>query len=244
MPLLERLQTGLNAVYPARCLSCGDVVGSDYGLCGPCWRGVAFIGSTICDMCGAPLPGMAGTDVLACDACLQSPRPWAQGRAAVLYADTGRRLVLALKHGDRQEIARPAGCWMAAAAQPLLREDTLIVPVPLHWRRMASRRYNQSALLARAIARESARTWCPDLLQRHRATPSLDGLGREARFDALQDAIRLNPARRTMVRSRPVLLVDDVMTSGATLAAATAACLAAGSGQVCVVTLARVVKDT
>lgn len=244
MPLLERLQTGLNAIYPARCLNCGDIVDSDFGLCGPCWRDTAFIGGTICDHCGVPLPGLAGGDVLICDACLQSPRPWVQGRAALLYLNTGRKLVLALKHGDRQEIARPAGRWMAAAAKPVLCAETLIAPVPLHWRRLLKRRYNQSALLARAMARITGHRSCADLLQRHRATPSLDGLGREERRMTLQGAIRLNPARQELIRDRPVLLVDDVMTSGATLAAATEACQAAGSGPVCVVTLARVAKDT
>ena len=244
MPLLERLQTGLSVIYPARCLTCGDIVDSDFGLCGPCWRDTAFIGNTICDQCGVPLPGVAGDDLLSCDACLQNPRPWAQGRAALLYVNTGRKLVLALKHGDRQEIARPAGRWMATVAKPVLRPDTLIAPIPLHWRRMLWRRYNQSALLARATARETQRACCADLLQRHRATPTLDGLGREERRRTLEGAIRLNPVRHDLVRDRPVLLVDDVMTSGATLAAATEACLAAGSGPVCVVTLARVAKDT
>lgn len=244
MPLLERLQTALNAIYPARCLTCGEIVDSDFGLCGPCWRDTSFIGGTICDQCGAPLPGLSGGDVLFCDSCLQSPRPWVQGRAALLYANTGRKLVLALKHGDRQEIARPAGRWMTTAARPVLQPDTLIAPVPLHWRRRIRRRYNQSALLARAMARESGHLCCVDLLQRYRATPTLDGLGREERRKTLENAIRLNPARRDVVRDRPVLLVDDVMTSGATLAAATEACHSAGSGPVCVVTLARVAKDT
>ncbi|APE45148.1 amidophosphoribosyltransferase [Sulfitobacter alexandrii] len=244
MPLRERLQTALNAIYPARCLACGDVVDTDFGLCGPCWTETAFIGGTVCDSCGIPLPGIAAGDTLACDACLQTPRPWERGRAAVLYTATGRKLVLALKHGDRQEIARPAGRWMAQATRSLLDDDALIAPIPLHWRRMLRRRYNQSALLARVVARETGRRWCADLLQRYRATPSLDGMGREERFRTLKDAIRLNPRHAVTVRDRPVLLVDDVMTSGATFAAAAEACRAAGSGPVCVVALARVAKDT
>lgn len=234
---------GLSAIYPARCLTCGDVVDIDFGLCGTCWRDTAFVGGTICDCCGVPLPGADRGDTPHCDACLQTPRPWSKGRAALVYRDTGRKLVLALKHGDRQEIAQPAGRWMAQAARDVLDDDTLIVPVPLHWRRMLKRRYNQSALLAKALSKRTGHDWCPDLLQRHRHTQTLDGLGREDRRAALKDAIRLNSKYQAMILSRPILLVDDVMTSGATLAACTQACQAAGSGKVDVVTLARVAKD-
>ena len=244
MALLERLQTGLNAIYPARCLTCGDVVDSDFGLCGPCWRDTAFIGGTICECCGVPLPGASDGDLLHCDACLQSPRPWSKGRAALLYRDTGRKLVLALKHGDRQEIAHPAGRWMAHVVRDIITKDTLIAPVPLHWRRMLKRRYNQSALLARALSRQVDCMCGPDLLQRFRATPSLDGLGRDERRAAVEGAMRIHPKWGDIVQNKPILLVDDVMTSGATLAAATQTCLLAGSGPVCIVTLARVVKDT
>lgn len=243
MGLRDGVQRGLDAIYPARCLTCGAIVDADFGLCGSCWRDTSFIGGTVCDGCGAPLPGADGGDSAECDACLRSPRPWKSGRAAILYSDTGRKLVLALKHGDRQEIARPAGLWLAQAAQALLTQNTLIAPVPLHWVRMIKRRYNQSALLAKTLAARVERPMCPDLLQRYRRTPSLDGLGREARFRTLDNAIRVHPRRRHRLMGRPVLLVDDVMTSGATLAACTQACLDAGSGPVCVVTLARVTKD-
>ncbi len=161
----------------------------------------------------------------------------------MLYRDTGRKLVLALKHGDRQEIARPAGLWLASAVKELLRETTLIAPVPLHWQRMIKRRYNQSALLAKVLAARVDRPMCPDLLQRIKRTRSLDGLGRGEREETLENAIRVHPRRRLRLSGRPILLVDDVMTSGATLAACTRACQDAGSGPVSVVTLARVAKD-
>ena len=238
------LQTAVSLLYPARCLACGGLVDADFGLCGSCWRDTSFIGGTVCDACGAPLPG--GGDQLSphCDACLTTPRPWTRGRAAVLYRDTGRKLVLALKHGDRQEIARPAALWMAQSAQNIMPPDALIAPVPLHWLRMLKRRYNQSALLAKALAAQSGHMWCADLLQRMRRTPSLDGLGRDERFAVLNQSIRVHPRRRHRLIGRPVVLVDDVLTSGAALTATAKACLDAGSGPVFVVALARVVKET
>lgn len=174
---------------------------------------------------------------------METPRPWMQGRSALIYRDNARRMVLALKHGDRQELAEPAALWMARAIEDLPLAGMLVAPVPLHWTRLLKRRYNQSALLAQALARHVGLPVCPDLLQRHRRTQTMDGLTRELRFSSVKGAIRVHPRRRHRLSGRPVLLVDDVMTSGATLAAATDACLQAGSGSVYVVTLARVMMD-
>ena len=243
MALLKQLQTGLDAIYPPRCLTCGAMVDGDFGLCGSCWGDTFFIGGTVCDACGTPLPGDDGGETPLCDACMHMPRPWKRGRAALLYRGNGRKLVLALKHGDRQEIARPAGLWLAQVAGRLVSPNTLIAPVPLHWQRMIKRRYNQSALLAKSLSLQVDRPVCLDLLQRIRRTRSLDGLGREERMQMLEGSIRVHLRRRHRLIGRPVLLVDDVMTSGATLTACTQACLDAGSGPVSVVTLARVAKD-
>ncbi len=235
-------QTAIRLVYPPRCISCGTMVESDFGLCGACWRDTPFISGLVCDVCGTQLPGQAAGPEY-CDDCLGTARPWSRGRSALRYRDNGRRLVLALKHGDRQDLARPASAWMARAAQPILQPDTLIAPVPLHWLRLLSRRFNQAAVLAQGVARATGRDWCPDLLIRTRRTQSLGGLDREARHATLDRAISANPRRRDRVRDRPVLIVDDVMTSGATLSAATQACYAAGARDVCILTLARVGKD-
>ncbi|TMV82719.1 ComF family protein, partial [Thioclava sp. BHET1] len=162
---------------------------------------------------------------------------------ALRYGGTGRQLVLALKHGDRPEIARPAAAWIHRAAAPFFAAEPLILPVPIHWRRLLRRRYNQSALLAEALAQRTRLTHVPDLLIRARATPSQDGRDREARFANLSGAISVDPRRAAQCRGRAVLIVDDVMTSGATLAAASEACLAAGAERVFVATLARVAKD-
>ena len=149
-------------------------------------------------------------------------------------------MVLALKHGDRLDIASHAASWIERAALPLLRDNPLICPVPLHWSRLLKRRYNQSALLAGALAKLAGLDYWPDLLRRARKTPSLDGRSRAERFGLLAKAIQLPARHEALIRGRAILLVDDVMTSGATLSACTDACLKAGASEVRVAVLARV----
>lgn len=211
-------------------------------LCPRCWADTPFITGLSCDTCATPLPGPVEDAPIRCDDCLHTARPWSHARAPLVYGDTARRLVLALKHGDRQDIARPAAQWMARPARPLIRPDTVIAPVPLHRWRLFRRRYNQSALLSGALARLLDRPHLPDLLQRPRATGSQDGRTRVGRFQNMQGAIRVHPRRIKAIEGRHVLLIDDVMTSGATLAAASEACFAAGADDVDVIILARVLR--
>jgi ComF family protein len=237
-----KLQTALHMLYPPRCVCCGEMVESDFGLCGPCWRDTPFIEGLTCDLCGTPLPGTSDQAEI-CDDCRRIARPWSHGRAVFLYRDNGRRLVLALKHGDRHDIVRPAAKWLARAAAPLAEKDMLIAPIPLHWSRLIKRRFNQSALLAQALAKEMSLAYCPDLLIRPGRTASLEGKTLDQRFATVQGAIAAHPKRRHRMAGRHVLLVDDVMTSGATMAAAAEACLQAGARDVSALALARVAKD-
>lgn len=237
------LQTVIRAVYPPQCVACDAMTEAEHGLCGTCWAGTAFINGTICDACGVPLPGDASETDLRCDDCLRIARPWHKGRAAFAYAGVGRKLVLGLKHGDRLDLTWPAAGWMAQRAAPLVADDTLLVPVPLHWSRLIRRRYNQAALLAQDLAKHLNRPVLVDGLKRIRHTPPLDGVGREQRFATLSEVIAPHPTRGVALQGRSVLLVDDVMTSGATLAACTEAAHKAGAAHVNVITLARVVKD-
>ncbi|NVO22249.1 ComF family protein [Donghicola mangrovi] len=238
---LATIQTALRVIYPPRCLGCGETVGADFALCGPCRREVHVIGGLVCDGCGVPLAGAAGFGEH-CDTCLASPPPWSQGRAALMYEGLGRKLVLAMKHGDRTDIARGMAPLMGMAARAMIQPDTVVVPVPLHWRRMFRRRYNQAALLAQGLARHRHLVCVPDALTRHGRHESLDGLGRAERFEALRGAITVHSQRADRIAGRHVLLVDDVMTSGATLGACTEALLASQVREVSVVTLARVAQ--
>lgn len=229
-------------VFSPQCLSCSDPVQDDGGLCGPCWRDTPFILGLCCDLCGAPLPGVSDLAVT-CDDCRARERPWVRGRAVMLYRGGGRRLVLGLKHADRLDLVPAMAGWMAARSTPLVRAETLVVPVPAHWWRLFRRRYNQAAVLALAFAARIDRPACPDLLVRQRATRVQDGMGPDDRFANLADAITVAHRHRARVAGRHVLLVDDVMTSGATLDACARACLAAGAAEISVMVLARVTRD-
>lgn len=237
--MLERVGQALHLLYPPQCIACGDLVSSDFGLCAACLQDAPFVLDPVCDRCGTPLigPAVAGDT---CDGCLIHPPVWSRGRAAMRYDGQARSLVLALKHGDRTDLARPLGAWLARAALTLRKPDSVVVPVPLHRWRLFRRRYNQAALLGEALARAWDVPVLPDALIRPQRTASQDHKGREARFANLAGAIAPHPTRGADMRDRSVLLVDDVMASGATLNVAAKACLAAGARRVDVAVVARV----
>ena len=235
------MQAALRALYPPTCAMCDAQVDQTGALCPACWRDMPFIDGACCDLCGLPLPGAPSTG-LQCDECITTARPWEQGRAALLYDDTARRLLLGLKYYNRLDTAPMAARWMAQAAAPMVRPDTLVVPVPLSWWRLVRRRYNQAAVLGHALARAHGLTQCPDLLVRVRHTGTQDGRTRAGRFANVQGAFRVHPRRARLLDGRHILLVDDVMTAGATLAACAECCLAGGAASVRVVVLARVAR--
>lgn len=246
MMLRSQLQTAVSILYPPRCSGCGGFVQNDFALCATCWGETEFISGVQCNGCGCPLLGADGggalDDEVLCDGCLASRPPWTRGRAAVVYGDRGRKLVLALKHGDRTDLARTMSIWMYRAAKELLSEKTLIVPVPLHRSRFLYRKYNQAALLAQGMAKHSGAECCPDALVRMHKTVTLDGKSHDERINILKTAILPCPKRGSILSGRRIVLVDDVLTSGATLTACTKACYDAGARNVDVVVLARVTR--
>ncbi len=242
MTKISKFQTALQLVFPSRCVACGEMVEGDFGLCAFCWAQTPFLGGPQCDFCGVPVLAESKDDVLTCDACQTYERPWIAGRAALAYEGVARRLVLSLKHGDRQDIALPAAKWMAGAAKDLVKPETLVVPVPLHWSRLLKRRYNQAAMLGQQMAKGLKVAYCPDALVRPRVMGSTEGLSTAERFEKMARAIHPHPKRGAYMSGKRVILVDDVMTSGATLTAAAQAALQIGAKEVCVVTLARVAK--
>ena len=239
-PGLQRaLHAAAGLIWPVTCMMCEERVEEEGALCPACWRATPFVGGTACDACGIALPGH-DAGLVTCDECLATPRPWSRGRAALSYGDGARSLVLALKHGDRTDLARGAGRWMHRRGRDLIGPETLIVPVPIHRWRLLRRRYNQSALLAADIARRAGAVYAPEALRRHRSTPSQEKRSFADRRANVADAISVTPG--AAVAGRHVAVVDDVMTSGATLEACGEALRAAGAARVTVLILARVAR--
>ncbi|MCF2906063.1 ComF family protein [Octadecabacter sp. CECT 8868] len=238
------MQSLIQLLYPPQCVMCDDRTELDFALCGSCWAETPFIDGLCCDACGTPLPGDdTSNHGLLCDDCMVVARPWSEGRAVLVYKDKARRLVLSLKHGDRTELARAVAPWLSRKADEICGPDTLIIPVPLHRYRLLRRKFNQAALLAQYLAQLGPMDCIPDALVRTKKTAPLEGHSRDERFAALEGVIQAHPKRRAALSGRRILLIDDVMTSGATFAAATEACFAAGAKDVRVLALARVVKD-
>ena len=248
MPTLTHLvawlgRTALDLLLPPRCLTCEAAVEAPGRLCAACFRSTAFVTDPCCVRCGTPF-GHAGQGGLAktCDDCTQDPPPWREGRAALRYDDQTRRIILPFKYGDRVEVAATLARHMARAGAMLLREADMLVPVPLHRRKLLARRYNQSAMLALAIGRLSGRPVAADALRRLRHTPSLAGQTARERAVTVAGAFDVRPRRAAWVAGQRVVLIDDVLTSGATAAACTRALLAAGAARVDVLVGARAAR--
>jgi ComF family protein len=238
--MLRVLTTSLiDTIFPPRCLACAEATDQPHGLCPACWRDTHFIAGTVCQSCGAPLLGEAGAEDV-CEGCTRHPPAWDRGRAAVIYGGAARKVVLALKHGDRLDVVPPLAAWMASAGRELLAGAEVIAPVPLHWRRLLKRRYNQSAELARRLGRIAGRPVVADLLHRRRATTPQEGMSRPERVANQAAAFAVNPRRAAALAGRSVLLVDDVLTTGATLSACADCIRQGGAARVDVLVLARV----
>ena len=234
-------RTVLDALLPPLCLSCSALVDEPGALCAKCWAGVSFIGGPMCARCGFPFEVDAGPEAV-CAACLRKPPRYDRARAAFRYDETSRGLVLSFKHGDRTDAAPAFGRWLARAGSTLLEDADFIAPVPLHGWRLFRRRYNQSALLALACGAVAGKPVLPDLIQRRRNTPSQADLGARERKRNVAGAFRLTPRYGPFMRGRKIVLVDDVLTTGATVEACTRVLRHAGAARVDVLTLARVVR--
>jgi ComF family protein len=236
MPFRLMLDVGL----PQLCSSCRAPVGEGAGLCGTCWAKLSPIERPFCEKLGIPFTYDPGPGIYSMQA-IADPPAYARARAAVRYDDVARTMVHALKYGDRLDLAPVMAGWMARAGADLLADADIVVPVPLHWRRMWARRFNQSATLAKLLAEPQGVPVSYAALKRVRATPQQVGLSKSERAANVQGAFRIDAAGRAEIARRHVVLVDDVLTSGATVDTCARALLRAGARQVDVLTFARVV---
>jgi ComF family protein len=236
----------LDLVYPPLCIGCRAQVAEPGALCATCWQAVRFLDGPMCDCCGLPFEfdfDISGGAGARCAACLASPPAFDKARAVMRYDEHSRGPILALKHGDRLDLAPAFARWLDRGGRVLLDETDLIVPVPLHPGRLWRRRYNQSAELARALAKLSGKPAALTLLDRSRATPSQGAMrSAKARRRNMLGAFKVPPRHKSAIAGRNILLVDDVLTTGATVEACARALKRAGATKVLVLALARVVR--
>ncbi len=230
-------RAALDLLLPPHCAACEDRIATDGLLCGACFTQTSFIAEPCCARCGL---GFVAEGPEICDSCEAAPPVFRQARGAMTYDAQARRLVLPFKHADAVSMARVLAPMMARAGNELLRRAEVLVPVPLHRRRLFHRRYNQAAVLASAIGRQAGVPALMDALCRTRATAALDGKSPIERTAEVDGAFAVRPDRLQHLLGRQVLLIDDVMTSGATANACAAVLLEAGAAAVDVLAAARV----
>jgi len=237
-------RNALDLLYPPLCIGCRTQVGEPGSLCATCWQNIDFLDGPACQCCGLPFDLDPGSETL-CAACLADPPSFDRARAVMRYDVKSRGPILALKHADRLDLVPGFVRWLDRAGRTLLNESDVIVPVPLHRGRLWRRRYNQAAELARSLGVLTAKAVEPMALVRIRATPSQGAMpSAKARRRNMRGAFQVPPERQSAINGRAVLVVDDVLTTGATADACARALKRAGVAKVSVLALARVVRPS
>lgn len=235
------MRAAADLVWPPHSSASGQRVDAPGRLDAVDWSAIHFLDAPWCETCGLPFPYAIG-DGAECPACIARPPKYGKARAAFVYDDASRALILEFKHGGRVEYVAQFAAWMTLAGRDLLAGADMIVPVPLHRRRLAMRRFNQSALLSLSIAKRTGLRFEPHALRRVRATPSQAGKSASGRRRNVAGVFHVPDRAKGRLTGKTILLVDDVFTTGATVEAAARTLLRAGAARVNVLTLARVVR--
>lgn len=249
MAILTPLSGFLDAILPPRCLLTGEVVEATGMLSPSVWTKLNFISKPFCGACGLPFDIDAGEGESEdrenlCGACLSEPPPFSHARAALRYDDESREIILAFKHGDRTEAVRAFAPWMRRAGADILEQADLLLPVPLHRWRLLRRRYNQAALIARALSDLSGVPWRAGALVRTKSTPAQGHMNHTERTENVRNAFAIAPRQCAAIQNKNIVLVDDVYTTGATVGECARVLTKGGAKTVTVLTLARVVRGS
>lgn len=232
----------LDLLLPARCPACGSLIDDHGSVCADCWTKLTFIDRPFCESCGLPFDIDLGEEAT-CAACLAAPPPFAPLRSAVVYDDGSRPIILRFKHADATHCAPHLAGWLARIGADLLSRADWLVPVPLHRRRLFTRRYNQAALLSHELTRICSVPSAPLALQRTKPTKSQGHLSRSDRARNVAGAFRVSPNWQDRLAGSSVVLIDDVATTGATLSACARTLQKANVSQIGSLTVARVLQS-
>lgn len=244
----KAIEGGVDLVLPPRCLVSGEMVDRQGMLSASAWRGLSFIAEPYCSCCGQAFTfGDTGEspdeDSILCVYCLDNPPPYSTARAALIYNDVSRGLILGFKHGDKIQMVRSFTPWLQKAGREMLAVADYIVPVPLHAQRLMARRYNQAALMAQGLAKASGIKHLPFALRRTRATPSQGHMNMLERKKNVKKAFSAHPKYVSFIKNKRIVLVDDVYTTGATVRECARTLNKYGAKEVHILTLARVDRD-
>ncbi|EEQ96790.1 competence protein F [Brucella intermedia LMG 3301] len=236
------VRSSADTLFPPTCIGCRMHVSEPGTLCPKCWPELRFIERPYCPVLGIPFSHDFGENFMSAEA-IADPPPFRRLRSAVLHRGAAQRMAVSLKFHDRTDLAPWMARWMQRAGRELLDECDVILPVPLHRWRFWQRRFNQSAELARALAKLEMKPFAPQGIKRVRRTEQQIGLGIKERKRNVDGAFRVPQEHEIHIRGRRVLLIDDVYTTGATVKAVTRALLRGGARSVDVLTFSRVLPD-
>ncbi len=204
----------LDLIYPPRCISCGSSITEHGNICGKCWDDINFISDPQCRICGFPFE--METEATLCAGCIQEEPHFSKARAVFLYDDASSKLITSFKYNDRIENRAPYARWMARAGAEMLHDADYIIPVPIHFGKLLLRKYNQAGLLALGVAKIAGRKVLVNALIRKKYTKKQAGLNRKIRFKNISGAFKVNPKYASILKDKKILLIDDVITTGAT----------------------------